>query len=56
MGMHESSLLSQDIHDHLNRKETKLLVNAKRPQEISDHTGNWLCRGSLDLNGTLEEE
>jgi hypothetical protein len=51
LGMRESSLLSQDLRDHLNRKEIKLLVNAKRPQEISDHTGNWLCSISLDLNG-----
>jgi hypothetical protein len=56
LGMRESSLLSQDLRDHLNKKKIKFLVNAKRPQEISGHTGNWLCSGSLDLNGILAEE
>jgi len=56
LGMREKSLLSRDLRDHLNRKEIKLLANAKIPKETSDYTGNWLCSISLGLNGILAEE
>jgi hypothetical protein len=56
LGMGENSLLSQPLHDHLSRKEVKMLVNARNPQGVSELSDLWLCSGSLGLNGTLAEE
>lgn len=56
LGLREKSLLSHELRDHLNRKDIKLLANAKNPLGTNDRSEIWLGSNSLGFQGILAEE